>query len=277
MRATYIFGLLFLLQVAGCTVTGTAPATGAMPGGSVVVERLLPDAAQDRTDVTELSQSAGSGGTVVVEQLPPLPEIVPEAAPVAVAPAASTAPISAALPTVPEPRTETPAAPATVASIPPTPSATTTPPVAATSGAAAAPSIGTAVADKPAAKVPAKVAAPVVRATPPQKPGAAPARAKAPSLDLAALEQRIKSTDAIGVFTKIALKNQVDDLLKQFKNHHEGNGKTALAQLRQAYDQLLLKVNDVLKNGDPSLATEIMGSREVIWGVLTDPEKFAKL
>jgi hypothetical protein len=33
----------------------------------------------------------------------------------------------------------------------------------------------------------------------------------------------------------------------------------------------------LLKDGDPALAGAIVNSREAIWGVLTDPAKFAKL
>ena len=107
---------------------------------------------------------------------------------------------------------------------------------------------------------------------------AAPAKPQElPPLALAVLEQRLKDTEAIGLFTKLALKNQIDDLLSQIKAHHTGNGKTPLAQLRKNYDQLLLKVHDLLKDGDPSLDNAIMNSREAIWAVLTDPVKFAKL
>lgn len=96
-------------------------------------------------------------------------------------------------------------------------------------------------------------------------------------LALAALEQRLKDTDAIGLFTKIALKNQIDDLLDRIKSHHQGNGNTTLAQLRQSYDQLLARIYELLKEGDPALAGTIMTSREAIWSVITDPLRFAKL
>lgn len=98
-----------------------------------------------------------------------------------------------------------------------------------------------------------------------------------PPLALTVLEQRLKDTSAIGVFTKLALKNQIDDLLTQFRARHEGSSKTPLSQLRQAYDNLLAKVHDLLKSGDPPLAAAIMNSREAIWLVLTDPARFAKL
>ena len=257
MSTMHIIGLLLLLQVAGCAVMRGEP-VDTLQGGTVVVERLPPAATQRQSGAAERPLDIDTpGGTVIIERLPPLPEVVPEV-PVATAP-----PISPVAPMAP---------PAPAATLPTAP----VPPVTATRPPASPVPANVAAIDKPAAKAPVKVPAPVVREPPPQKPAAASARAAA-TLDLDALEQRLKNTDAIGVFTKIALKNQVDDLLKRFKIYHENDGKTALTQLRQSYDQLLLKVNDVLKNGDPSLAGEIMGSREAIWGVLSDPVKFAKL
>lgn len=116
------------------------------------------------------------------------------------------------------------------------------------------------------AKTPAKV--PAERAL---APGASP------PLDLATLEKRLKETNAIGVFTKIALKNQVDDLLGQFRAHYQGRIKTTLAELRQPYDLLLLKVLSLLQDRDPLLARMIVASREAIWGILADPAKFATI
>jgi len=249
MPGTYIIGIILLLQLAGCAVNRTETAGAAPQGGTVVVERLPPAAPEPGATMRPLSIDS-PGGSVIIERLPPLPEVVPEV------------PIASAPPVVPvAPAAVLPAAPAKPAVPPP---------------AIPAPAITTAAPDKVAtdkasAKPPVKPAAPAtVRAPLPQKPGAA-------TLDLDALEKRLKDTDAIGVFTKIALKNQVDELLKRFKAYHESDGRTALTQLRQSYDQLLLKVNDVLKNGDPALAGEIMGSREAIWSLLSDPVKFAKL
>src|SRR5262245_60857610 len=72
--------------------------------------------------------------------------------------------------------------------------------------------------------------------------GAAAVKAEAPPLDLTGLEQRLRNTSAIGIFTKLALKNQVDDLLEQFKAFHEGRGQATLEDLREHYNLLLLKV-----------------------------------
>ncbi|TMG82703.1 MAG: hypothetical protein E6H76_15695 [Betaproteobacteria bacterium] len=110
--------------------------------------------------------------------------------------------------------------------------------------------------------------APAAPSTPTQK--------AAPPLDLTSLETRLKETEAIGVMTKIALKNQVDDLLDQFRAFYAGKLKTTLAELRRPYDLLVLKVLSLLQDSDPTLAAAIVASREAIWGILSDPVKFAK-
>ena len=108
--------------------------------------------------------------------------------------------------------------------------------------------------------------------TPPVAPAAAAA-----ALDLNGLEQRLRDTRAIGLFTKLSLKNQVDDLLTQFKGFHKGQTPPTLTQLRQKYEVLLMKVVTLLQDGDPGLASAVTSSREAIWGVLTDPKKFANI
>ncbi|OGA04789.1 MAG: hypothetical protein A2W68_17395, partial [Betaproteobacteria bacterium RIFCSPLOWO2_02_64_14] len=139
--------------------------------------------------------------------------------------------------------------------------------------------------DAPAPKIvspPVKTAARAPAAPPPAAKvtrieSAAPAPVKPPALDLAALEKRLKETSAIGVFTKLTLKNQVDDLLNRFRAYYGGRAKTTLAELRQPYDLLILKVLALLQDGDPSLARAVADSREAMWGILADPAKFKAL
>jgi len=112
----------------------------------------------------------------------------------------------------------------------------------------------------------------------PKKEPPAPALAKPeapPPLDLKSLETRLKDTKAIGVFTKLTLKNQVDDLLDRFRAFYQGRLKTSLAELRRSYDLLVLKVLALLQDADPPLANAIAASRESIWGILSNPAKFA--
>jgi hypothetical protein len=94
---------------------------------------------------------------------------------------------------------------------------------------------------------------------------------------LIALENQLKSTKAIGVFSKIALKNQVDDLMTQFRDHYKGKAKPTMAELRQTYDLLMMKVLSMVQNNDKNLAAAIVSSRTAIWDLLSDPVKFAAL
>ncbi len=131
------------------------------------------------------------------------------------------------------------------------------------------------------AKAPAKPTATPSASVPPAKsgtPAAAPSKPQAAApLDLKSLETRLKETRAIGVFTKLALKNQIDELLEQFRGFYQGKFKTSLADLRRSYDMLVLKVLALLQDADAPLAGAVAGSREAIWGILSDPKKFAAL
>ena len=128
-------------------------------------------------------------------------------------------------------------------------------------------------APKPAAQRAA--AAPPPAAAPPV--ATTPAPVASPTLDLNALKEQLKETKAIGFFTKISLKNQVDDLMKQFREYYQGKTKLSLKQLRQSYDLLMMKVLSLLQDTDKKLASAIVSSREAIWGLLSDQKKFDAL
>jgi hypothetical protein len=98
-----------------------------------------------------------------------------------------------------------------------------------------------------------------------------------PTLALSEIEQRLRDTHAIGVFTKLSLKNQIDDLLGQLRAYHLKQTGASLPQLRRRYDVLLQRVIDSLQSGDASLASDISSSREAIWTMLTDPTTISKL
>jgi hypothetical protein len=99
----------------------------------------------------------------------------------------------------------------------------------------------------------------------------------APALDLDGMKARLRATKGIGLFTKIALKNQVDDLLDLFRDHYSGKAKVAMADLRRSYDMLMMKVLSLVQDADQMLASAIVSSREAIWALLADPKKFAAL
>jgi len=78
------------------------------------------------------------------------------------------------------------------------------------------------------------------------------------------------------VLTKLSLKNQVDDLVDRFKTFHAGQRPPTLTELRPAFDLLLMKVLSLLQDKDEPLARDIDASRDAIWGVLADHDKFVK-
>jgi hypothetical protein len=109
------------------------------------------------------------------------------------------------------------------------------------------------------------------------KPTGPAATAATETLDLKSLEQRLRDTHAIGVFTKLSLKNQVDDLLTDLRAFHGGQPNPPLAELRQSYESLLVKVISVLQSGDPKLASAVSSSRDALWALLSDPKKFSEI
>lgn len=134
-----------------------------------------------------------------------------------------------------------------------------------------------AAAPKPAPAAPAPKAPPAAEAVAPKPaPVAQAAAPKAAPLDLKTLEQRLKDTNAIGVLTKLSLKNQVDDLVGQFRAFHDGKRPPTLAELRPGFDLLLMKVLSLLQDKDPGLAHDVNASRDAIWSVLADKQKFAE-
>jgi hypothetical protein len=182
-----------------------------------------------------------------------------EAKPVAAAPVTpkpvASAP-AAATPAVPKPATSKPIAPKPVASTPAAAKPATSKPVAST------PAASKPVVSKPAAPAPVAPRA---------------AAAATPTLDLAELKERLRATKAIGVFTKISLKNQVDDLLDHFGDYYKGKAKLTMTELRRSYDLLMMKVLTLLQDDDQRLASAIVSSREAIWRLLADPTTFANL
>src|SRR6267143_113433 len=130
--------------------------------------------------------------------------------------------------------------------------------------------------DREKQPAPVAPAAPTPAAPPSAAPPAAPS-AKVATLDLGTLEKRLRDTKAIGVFTKLSLKNQVDDLLSQFRTFHDGKNGATLTTLRESYDLLIMKVLSLLQDADAALARDIAASREAIWSLLADPVKFATL
>jgi len=219
--------------------------------------------------------AAGCAGVKQAQQqvqVPSSPPVAPAPASVPPAPPAPEVGTTAAVVEAPQAR-ETPVQP-----FPIEPAIAPEPAPAARAGVPKEPTTTRTVTQTAAPQPPAVVAAAPVPAT--QVPKAAPTPAESrppvPPLDLKSLETRLRQTKAIGVLTKLSLKNQVDDLVNRFRAYHKRQATTTLAELRRSYDMLLLKVLSLLQDSDPPLARDIVKSRAAIWGILEDPKKFTE-
>lgn len=96
-------------------------------------------------------------------------------------------------------------------------------------------------------------------------------------LDVNTLETRLRTTRAVGPFTKLALKYEVDDLLDRLREFHDGRGAGSLGHLRKRFDGLVLRVVSLLAERDRPLAVDLTASREALWRLLADPRTFSML
>lgn len=96
------------------------------------------------------------------------------------------------------------------------------------------------------------------------------AQDKAAVFDIDVLIDRMKQTEAIGVISKLSLKNQVDDLLEKAeeikKKEPDSDISAQKSALREDFEGLILKTVTLLTKGeDFSLAEDIYLAREELW------------
>lgn len=96
-----------------------------------------------------------------------------------------------------------------------------------------------------------------------------------PALDLETLAERLRATDAVGMFAKLAIERDVMDLAREFQRYHEGDRAIDLRELRHRFEALRAGIAGRLKNGDPALAGDIAGSGATLWREFRDPIQFA--
>jgi len=97
------------------------------------------------------------------------------------------------------------------------------------------------------------------------------------TLDLDKLGTRLRQTKAIGLFTKLELKSQVEDLLDEMEEYHESKSSLDLEQLEEHFNLLVMKLLLLLQDDDPQLHKEIARSRPVLWSTLADPNQFSSM
>jgi hypothetical protein len=216
----------------------------------------------ERTAPTEQPVAAA----VTPERVPAVSQLPADAT---VAEVPGTAPTATLVPDSPEAASGSAASRAVeVAAAPPSnPAAATTKPPPLASKSAPASQVVAATPTSPAER-------PAVVAVPSSPPATGASQPPAETLDFTSLGARLRTTKAIGVLTKISVKNQADDLLGQFREYHQQQGAATLPDLRLSYDMLVLKLLSLVQDGDPPLAIDIDRSRAAIWDILSDQRKF---
>jgi len=88
---------------------------------------------------------------------------------------------------------------------------------------------------------------------------------KAPEINMDELVERLKKTEAIGVFTKLAIRSDVLDFKSSIDTYRKkGELDRYVGHLRDRFDGLLLKILALLER-DPALSKDINHARESIW------------
>ena len=88
---------------------------------------------------------------------------------------------------------------------------------------------------------------------------------KVPEINLDELVDRLKNTEAIGLFTKLAIRSDVLDFKTSIDDYRKkGELEHNIAHLRDHFDGLVLKILALLER-DPALSKDIHQARESIW------------
>lgn len=95
--------------------------------------------------------------------------------------------------------------------------------------------------------------------------------------DLDALAERLRASTSIGFLTKLSLRNQIDDLIEDFRRFHAGKRDRLLPELRDSFNFLIMKITSLVQDNEPELAKDVFNAREVLWAKLTDPKEFSKI
>lgn len=103
-----------------------------------------------------------------------------------------------------------------------------------------------------------------------------PAAADVAGVDPAinALLQRFKDTNAVGVFTKLSIKNNITRLNQSFGHYHQGKRPPAIVDLRERYDLMVQEIMVLVQNKDPELAQDLFAARQMLWSWLAEPDKY---
>ncbi len=84
----------------------------------------------------------------------------------------------------------------------------------------------------------------------------------------------LADTKAIGLFTKLGLKKDMNKVLQRLKKFHDGKSKYTLEQLQEQYDLVLMKIAIHLQDSDFILHRHLCNAWLPIWQDLKDFDRF---
>jgi hypothetical protein len=93
-------------------------------------------------------------------------------------------------------------------------------------------------------------------------------------VDLQLLGDMLADSKAIGIFTKLGLKRDIEKVLSRLNKFHDGKSKFSLEQLQEQYDLLLMKIAIHLQDKDLALHKHLCNAWLVIWEDLRDFDRF---
>lgn len=94
------------------------------------------------------------------------------------------------------------------------------------------------------------------------------------TLDLKSLKKGLRATEAVGTFTKLALKTRYDALIGDFREFHRANSGN-LDALRGRFEELLGETLELLRAGDPPLFRRLSRAHADLWRLLSNPVEFS--
>ena len=90
------------------------------------------------------------------------------------------------------------------------------------------------------------------------------------TINMEVLTKRLKDTKAIGLFTKLAIRNDVTDLVDNVKRYRKKSLlATKIKEIRESFEGLLMKIVALLEE-DPELSRDLYVGRESIWKSLLE-------
>ena len=93
-------------------------------------------------------------------------------------------------------------------------------------------------------------------------------------VDLQLLADMLADTKAVGLFTKLSLKKDIEKMLLRLSKFHDGKSKFTLEQLEEQYNLLLMKIAIHLQDNDLTLHRHLCNAWLEIWEDLRDFDRF---